>query len=68
MYILKTILDEAGYLDAKPKGTPWNAYQINRENELDPAWAALYRRVIGQLTHLVNGIRPDISYTVSQLA
>ncbi len=68
MAYLSSILDEAGYLDAKPRGTPWNAYQVSRENELDPAWAALYRRVTGQLMYLANGTRPDISYTVSRLA
>ncbi|MCP4091295.1 MAG: hypothetical protein GY746_16115, partial [Gammaproteobacteria bacterium] len=65
---LEMILDEAGYLDEKPRGTPWNAYQVSRENELDPTWAALYRRVTCQLMYLANGTRPDISYTVSRLA
>ncbi len=65
---METILGEAGYLDEIPKGTPWNACQVNRENELDPAWAALCRRVIGQLMYLAYGTRPDILYPVSRLA
>ncbi len=64
---LETILDEAGYVDAKPRGTPWNAYQASKENELDTARTALYRRVAVQLMYLANGTRPDISYAVSRL-
>ncbi len=65
---LESILDEVGYLDAKPRGALWNAYQRDKEKELDEVWTTLYRRLVGQLMCLAGATRPDISFAVSRMA
>ncbi|XP_019191190.1 PREDICTED: uncharacterized protein LOC109185691 [Ipomoea nil] len=62
------ILEENGFLDAKPAQTP-----INTGQKLTNTEATLldkpeeYRRLVGKLLYLTN-TRPDISYVVQQLS
>ncbi len=65
---LESILDEVGYLDAIPRGTPWNAYQKGKGDNLDEAWTNLYRRIVGQLIYLMGITRPGISFAVGRMA
>ncbi len=61
-------LEEADFLDAKPRSTPWGTHAIYNEEPLDKAHAQVYRRLVGQLMYLSTVTRPDIAFAVGRLA
>ncbi|XP_019190323.1 PREDICTED: uncharacterized protein LOC109184740 [Ipomoea nil] len=62
------ILEENGFLDAKPAKTPCNAGQkLTKDEGKLIEKPEIYRKLIGKLLYLTN-TRPDISYSVQQLS
>ncbi len=64
----KSILQEAEFLDAKVRNTPWDNHLTENNEKLHPDEVATFRRTLGQLAYLANGTRPDIAWAVSRLA
>ncbi len=64
----KAVLEEADYLNAKTRGTPWDGHLMEDENKLSHDETVVFRRVLGQLAYLANGTRPDLAWAVSRLA
>ncbi len=65
---LENILNEADFLQAKPRNTPWDSHQVGGNEQLDATMSAVYRRTLGQLMYLATMTRPDILFAVNRLA
>jgi hypothetical protein len=70
-FYAKSILEEFGMKDAKAKHLPLspsmnlsdeNSPNLNRESHSD------FRQIIGKLTYLAGGTRPDIQFSVNRLS
>ncbi len=65
---LRTVLAENKFMEAKPKGAPWDPHLVEDEDPLGRDEVALYRRVVGQLMYLSTITRPDIAFAVGRIA
>ncbi len=65
---IESILEEAQFLDAKARNTPWNSHLVENNEKLLMSEIATFRRTLGQLAYLANGTRPDIAWAVARLA
>ncbi len=65
---LKSILEEADYIEAKPRSTPWDTHMKEDNEPLNATDLATFRRILGQLMYLSTATRPDIAYAVGKLS
>ncbi len=64
----REILEEADFLESKPRGTPWDLHQKENKEPLETAQCETYRRMIGQLMYLNTISRPDLAFAIGRLA
>ncbi len=64
----REILEEADFLESKPRGTPWDSHQKENKGPLETTQCEAYRRMIGQLMYLSTISRPDLAFAIGRLA
>ena len=68
-YTEKSILEKYGYSNCRIESTPYDSKVALVKNKSGvPVSQLRYSQIIGSLQYLVNGTRPNISYSVSKLA
>ncbi len=65
---ITSILEEAGYSNAKMRNTPWDTHLKESAEKLCHDEVKVFRRILGQLSYLANGTRPDLAWAVNRTA